>query len=67
MDETWNDINLISKVIDELIEKEGWRGGWDNIKHLMKEGEHPEKGAQRLNNLLRKISALEIYSQYLRL
>ena len=57
-DDEWKklgiDINLISKVIDELIEKEGWRGGWDNIKHQMKEGEHPEKGAQRLNNLLSK-------------
>ena len=48
------DINLISKVIDELIEKEGWKGGWDNIKHLMKKGHHPEAGAQRLNNLIRK-------------
>ena len=57
-DDDWKklgiNINLISKVIDELIEKEGWKGGWDNIKHQMKEGEHPEKGAQRLNNLLSK-------------
>ena len=50
------DINLISEVTDKLIEEEGWRGGWDNIKHLIKEGEHPEKGAQRLNNLIRKHS-----------
>ena len=48
------DIDLISNVVDELIEKESWRGGWDNIKHLMKKGQHPEQGAQRLNNLLRK-------------
>lgn len=57
-DEEWKDlgidINVISNVIDELIEKEGWKGGWDNIKHQMKEGQHPEKGAQRLNNLLKK-------------
>ena len=26
------DLDLISNVIDKLIEKEGWRGGWDNIK-----------------------------------
>ena len=32
------DIDLISNVVDELIEKESWRGGWDNIKHLMKKG-----------------------------
>ena len=41
-------------TVDELIEKEGWKGGWDNIKHLMKKGHHPEAGAQRLNNLIRK-------------
>ena len=48
------DLDLISKVVDELIEKEGWRGGWDHISNKIKEGQHPEKGAQRLNNLLSK-------------
>ncbi len=48
------DLDLVSKVIDELIDKEGWRGGWDHISHKMKEGKHPEEGAQRLNNLLNK-------------
>ena len=48
------DLDLISDVIDNLIKIEDWRGGWDNIKHLMIQGQHPEKGAQRLNNLLRK-------------
>ena len=48
------DLDLISNVIDKLIEKEGWRGGWDNIKEKMVEGKHPEEGAQRLNNLLSK-------------
>ena len=45
---------MISKVVDDLINKEGWRGGWDHISHQMKTGKHPEEGAQRLNNLLSK-------------
>tara|TARA_B100000959_G_C14876253_1_gene580540 strand:- start:264 stop:1205 length:942 start_codon:yes stop_codon:yes gene_type:complete len=48
------DLDLISKVINELVEKEGWRGGYDHDVTLMKEGQHPEEGAQRLNNLLYK-------------
>ena len=48
------DLDLISKVTDELISKEGWRGGWDHIKDSIIEGQHPEPGAQRLNNLLNK-------------
>ena len=48
------DIELISNVTNELIEKESWKGGWDHIKHEIKEGHHPEPGAQRLNNLLNK-------------
>ena len=48
------DINLISEVIDELIEKEGSSGGWDHIKDERIEGQHPEPGAQRLNNLINK-------------
>lgn len=48
------DLDEISEVVDKLIEQEGWRGGWDHINHQIKKGEHPEKGAQRLNNLLSK-------------
>ena len=48
------DLDLISNVIDELIEKEGCKGGWDHIKNEIKEGQHPEPGAQRLNHLLNK-------------
>ena len=47
------DLDLISDVIDELIEKEIWKGGWDHIKNES-EGQHPEPGAQRLNHLLNK-------------
>ena len=47
-------INLISDVVDDLIEKESWMGGWDHEKERLKHGKHPEEGAQRLNNLLSK-------------
>lgn len=48
------DINKISDVIDKLIDKEGTNGGWDHIKDQKIRGQHPEPGAQRLNNLLNK-------------
>lgn len=51
------DIKLISTVIDDLIEKESWRGGreaHDHVNDKLKDGEHPERGAQRLNHLLNK-------------
>ena len=51
------DINLISDVIDDLIEKESWRGGresHDHVNHKLVDGQHPEPGAQRLNHLLNK-------------
>ena len=51
------DLNLISDVVDDLVEKESWRGGresHDHVNHQLKEGEHPEPGAQRLNHLLSK-------------
>tara|TARA_B100000073_G_scaffold69415_1_gene51286 strand:+ start:778 stop:1701 length:924 start_codon:yes stop_codon:yes gene_type:complete len=60
-DEEWLklgiDIELISNVVDELIEKETWRGGRESHDYLtnkLKNGEHPEPGAQRLNHLLNK-------------
>lgn len=48
------DLDQISRVVNELITKEGWKGGWDHIKEKMIEGQHPESGTQRLNNLLSK-------------
>mgnify|MGYP001235794721 FL=1 len=48
------DLDLISDVIDKLIDQEGTKGGWDHIKNKMIEGKHPEEGAQRLNNLISK-------------
>ena len=38
----WKDrgiyLDQISRVVDELIAKEGWKGGWDHIKEKMVEG-----------------------------
>ncbi len=57
-EQDWKDrgINLdqISSTVNDLIEKEGWKGGWDHISEKMKDGVHPEPGSQRLNNLLSK-------------
>ena len=47
------DIELVSKVIDELISKEGWRGG-GIIQRKMIKGQTPGTRAQRLNNLIGK-------------
>lgn len=48
------DLEIVSKVIDDLTLKEGWKGGWDHRREDMQSGQHPEKGAQRLNNLIMK-------------
>ncbi len=48
------DLDLISNVIDKLIEEEGTNGGWDHVKDKAVKGHHPEPGAQRLNNLINK-------------
>lgn len=51
------DLCLISNVVDDLIEKESWRGGREAHDHWskkLKDGEHPESGAQRLNHLITK-------------
>ena len=57
-DQEWKkrsiDLNIVSETIDELINAEGWKGGWDHIKGDIKKGQHPEKGAQRLNKLIVK-------------
>jgi len=53
------DLNLVSNVTNELIEKEGSMGGWeahDHVQHKLEKGQHPERGAQRLNNLINKHS-----------
>ena len=48
------DLDKISSTVDDLIEKEGWKGGWEHISETMVKGVHPEPGSQRLNNLLNK-------------
>ena len=48
------DLDQISRVINQLIIDEDWRGGWDHIKEKLEFGKHPEPGVQRLNNLLNK-------------
>ena len=51
------DLDLVSNVTNELIEKEGCMGGreaHDHAQHKLQKGEHPEIGAQRLNLLINK-------------
>ena len=42
------------KIIDELISKESWRGGWEGKEEFMKYGKKFQDGATRLGNLFNK-------------
>jgi hypothetical protein len=47
-------LDKVTSAIDDLTDKEDWRGGYEHISENIIEGVHPEPGAQRLNNLLNK-------------
>ena len=57
--EEWRDreINLdeFCRIVDELVEKEGWRGGRETLRgQKVRDGEHTEKDVQRLSVLVDK-------------
>ena len=49
-----NNLDNYRKIIDELITKESWRGGWEGKEEYMKYGKIFQTGAHRLGNLLNK-------------
>ena len=42
------------QIIDDLISKESWRGGWEGKEEYMKYGKKFQEGALRLGNLFNK-------------
>ena len=47
-------IEKIAEIIDLLLEREGWRGGWEGKEEYMKYKKNFQPGAYRLGNLLNK-------------
>jgi hypothetical protein len=47
-------IDEYRKIIDSLLEKEDWRGGWEGKEEYMKYQKPFQKGANRLGNLFNK-------------
>lgn len=47
-------INEYRRIIDSLIEKESWRGGWEGKEEYMQYQKFFNKGANRLANLFNK-------------
>ena len=48
------DVKKITEIIDLLLEKESWRGGWEGKEEYMKHGKNFQPGAHRLGNLFNK-------------
>src|SRR3989344_4040642 len=49
-----NHIDEYRKIIDSLLEKESWRGGWEGKEEYMKYQKIFQPGANRLGNLFNK-------------
>jgi len=47
-------VEKFAEVIDFLLEKEAWRGGWEGKEEYMKYGKNFQPGAYRLGNLFNK-------------
>jgi len=47
-------VEKFAGVIDFLLEKEAWRGGWEGKEEYMKYGKNFQPGAYRLGNLFNK-------------
>ena len=47
-------IQKFTEIIDLLLEKESWRGGWEGKEEYMKHGKNFQPGAHRLGNLFNK-------------
>ena len=49
-----DNITQYREIVDQLISKESWRGGWEGKEQYMKFGKKFNKGANRLANLFNK-------------
>ena len=49
-----NNLEKFRKIIDDLMTKEDWRGGWEGKEQYMKFNKKFNKGANRLANLFNK-------------
>jgi len=47
-------VEKFAEIIDFLLEKEAWRGGWEGKEEYMKYGKNFQPGAYRLGNLFNK-------------
>ena len=47
-------IDEYRKIVDSLLEKESWRGGWEGKEEYMKFKKKFQEGASRLGNLFNK-------------
>ena len=47
-------VEKFAEIIDSLLEKEAWRGGWEGKEEYMKYGKNFQPGAYRLGNLFNK-------------
>ena len=47
-------VDKISEIVDSLLKKESWRGGWEGKEEFMKYEKKFQPGAYRLGNLLNK-------------
>jgi len=47
-------VEKLSDIVDFLIEKEGWRGGWEGKEEYIKYQKNFQPGAYRLGNLFNK-------------
>ena len=53
-DSVSENIDEYRKIIDSLLQKESWRGGWEGKEEYMKYKKNFQKGAYRLGNLFNK-------------
>jgi hypothetical protein len=44
----------MARVVDDLLDREGWDAGWEHVRSQQRKGQAPEPGVFRLSNLVNK-------------